>query len=146
VEALGMRTAHLVFAVASTCTFGCVEGGNLAVSGGAPVAAAVQGRISRCAQPVAGADVLLLVQQDRPEQSRPLDARFGPVVTSREGRYVVEIRPAFAVPGAATFQLRVNGDGRTQDVPGGTLDLQLGVPARDTTRFDVDLGVELGQC
>jgi hypothetical protein len=146
VEALGMRTADLVFALASTCAFGCVEGGNLAVSGGAPVAAAVQGRISRCAQPVAGADVLLLVQQDRPEQSRPVDARFGPVVTSGEGRYVVEISPAFAVPGAATFQLRVNGDGRTQDVPGGTLDLQLGVPARDTTRFDVDLGVELGQC
>jgi hypothetical protein len=95
---------------------------------------------------VVGADVLLLVQQDRPEQSRPVDARFGPVVTSREGKYVVEISPASAVPGAATFQLRVNGDGRTQDIPGGTLDLQLGVPARDTTRFDVDLGVELGQC
>ena len=136
-----MRTAHLVFALASTTALACVEGGNLAVSGGAPVAAAVQGRISRCADPVVGADVLLLVQQDRPEQSRPVDARFGPVVTSREGKYVVEISPAFAVPGAATFQLRVNGDGRTQDISGGTLDLQLGVPARDTSRFDVDLGV-----
>jgi hypothetical protein len=50
------------------------------------------------------------------------------------------------VPGLATVQLRVTADGITQDIPGKTLELRLGLPARDTTRFDADLGVELRQC
>jgi hypothetical protein len=123
----------------------CGEGGNLAISAGAPVSGLVIGRITRCGDPVAGAEVLLLVQQDRPEQARPVDARIGPVNTSSEGRYQVEVSPAFAVPGEASMQLRVTENGLTQEI-GGTLALNLGVPPRDTTRFDADLGAERGQC
>ena len=125
---------------------GCVEGGNLAVSAGAPVTGALEGKITRCGDPVAGAQILVLVQQDQPEQARPVDARIGPVTTSRSGEYLVEVAPAFAVPGLATVQLRVTADGITQDIPGKTLELRLGLPARDTTQFDADLGVELRQC
>jgi hypothetical protein len=130
----------------SIAALGCVEGGNLAMSAGAPVTGALQGRITRCGDPVGGAQVLVLVQQDQPEQARPVDSRIGPVTTSRGGEYVVEVAPSFAVPGAATVELRVTADGVTQDIPGGTLELQLGVPPRDTTRFDADLGLELQQC
>jgi hypothetical protein len=130
----------------SIASLGCVEGGNLAISAGAPVTGALEGRITRCGDPIAGAQVLLLVQQDRPEQSRPVDARIGPVTTSRAGEYLVEVAPAFAVPGSASVQLRVTVNGITQDVPGRTLELRLGLPARDTTRFDADLGVEVGHC
>ena len=144
----GLSTAYTCFLAGSIslAALGCVEGGNLAVSAGAPVSGALQGRITRCGDSVAGAQVLLLVQQDQPGQARPVDARIGPVTTSRAGEYVVEVAPSFAVPGAATVQLRVTADGITQDIPGRTLELGLGVPPRDTTRFDADLGVEQQQC
>jgi hypothetical protein len=136
--------------LAGSLSFGalaCVaEGGDLAVSAGAPVTGALEGKITRCGDPVAGAQVLVLVQQNQPEQARPVDARIGPVTTSREGEYLTEVAPAFAVPGVATIQLRVTADGVTQDIPGRTLVLQLGVPPSDTTRLDADLGVELRQC
>jgi hypothetical protein len=130
----------------SIAALACVEGGNLAISAGAPVTGAVEGRISRCGDPVGGAQVLLLVQQDQPEQARPVDARIGPVTTSRGGEYLLEVAPAFAVPGLATVQLRVTADGTTEDIPGKTVQLRLGLPPRDTTRLDADLGVELRQC
>jgi hypothetical protein len=142
----GLSKACFLAGSLSIAALACVEGGNLAVSAGAPVTGALQGRITRCGDPVAGAQVLLLVQQDQPEQARPVDARIGPVTTSRGGEYLVEVAPAFAVPGQATVQLRVTADGITQDIPGGALELQLGLPARDTTRFDADLGLELRQC
>jgi hypothetical protein len=125
---------------------GCVEGGDLAISAGAPVTAALEGRITRCADPILGAEVLVLLQQDQPGQSRPVDVRIGPVTTTRDGRYLVELSPAFAVPGAATVQLRISADGLTQNIPGRTLELRLGVPPRDTVRFDADIGVEREEC
>lgn len=142
----GLSKACFLAGSLSIAAVACVEGGNLAVSAGAPVTGALQGRITRCGDPVAGAQVLLLVQQDQPEQARPVDARIGPVTTSRGGEYLVEVAPAFAVPGPATVQLRVTGEGITQDIPGRTLELRLGLPARDTTRLDADLGAELRQC
>ena len=125
---------------------GCVEAGDLAISAGAPVTAALQGRITRCADPILGAEILVLLQQAQPGQARPVDARIGPVITTRDGRYLIELSPAFAVPGAASVQLRITADGATQDIPGRTLELQLGVPPRDTVRFDADVGVERDEC
>jgi hypothetical protein len=125
---------------------GCVEGGNLAISAGAPVTGALAGSITRCGDPVAGAQIVVLIQQDEPEQARPVDARIGPVTTSRAGQYLVEVAPAFAVPGPANIQLSVTADGISQDIPERPLELRLGSPARDTTRVDADIGMELGQC
>jgi hypothetical protein len=126
---------------------GCVEGGSLAVSAGAPVTAVVQGAITDCGIPIAGADVELRVRQDQPGQARPVDARIGPVTTSGEGRYLIEVAPAFAVPGPAGVQLRVTPEGgATQQVAVGALELRIGRPARDTTRINVDLGEERGAC
>lgn len=144
----GLSKAYTCFLAGSIslAALGCVEGGNLAVSAGAPVTGALQGRITRCGDPVAGAQILVLVQQDQPEQARPVDARIGPVMTSRDGEYLVSVAPAFAVPGLASVQLRVTADGITQEIPVGALELRLGLPARDTTRFDADLGLELRQC
>jgi hypothetical protein len=124
----------------------CVEGGNLAISAGAPVTAAVQGRISDCGKAVASAEVLLTVEQDLEGQARPVNARIGPVTTGRNGGYLLDVSPSFAVPGPADMTLRVTSEGATQEIPGGTLELRLGEPARDTTRFDVDLGAERGTC
>jgi hypothetical protein len=142
----GLSTAWLLAGLVGIATLACVEGGNLAISAGAPVTSALQGRITRCGDPVTRAQILVLVQQDQPEQARPVDALIGPVTTSRDGEYLVEVAPAFAVPGPATVQLRVTADGITQDIPGRTLELRLGLPARDTIRFDADLGIELRQC
>jgi hypothetical protein len=125
---------------------GCVEGGNLAISAGAPVTAVVRGTITDCGTPVAAAEVVLRVQQDEPEQARPVDSRTGPVTTNRQGKYLVEVGPAFAVPGPANVQLRVTAGGVTQEIPGGTLEFRLGLPARDTLRLDADLGQERGVC
>lgn len=141
-----MRGKVFLIELLSIGTLSCVEGGNLAISAGAPVTAVVQGTIRDCGRPVADADVVLRVQQDQPEQARPVDARIGPVSTSREGKYIVEVGLAFAVPGPARVQLRVSGDGVTQEIPGGTLELRIGRPARDTTRLDADLGRERGRC
>jgi hypothetical protein len=145
----GMKQTHrLLFALTLGLTApGCtVAGDSLAISAGSPVTAALEGRITRCAEPVAGAEVLVLLQQAQAGQARPVDARIGPVPTTEEGRYLTELSPAFAVPGAASVQLRVTSGGRVQDIPGRTLELRLGVPASDTTRLDADLGVELRQC
>jgi hypothetical protein len=143
----GMSKATcLLVGLLSIAALACVEGGNLALSAGAPVTGAVEGKITHCGAPVAGAQALLLVQQDQPEQARPVDARIGPVTTSHGGEYLVEVAPAFAVPGVATVQLRVTADGITHDIPGRALELRLGLPPRDTTRLDADLGVELRQC
>jgi hypothetical protein len=126
---------------------GCVEGGDLAVSAGAPVTAVVRGTITDCGTPLGGAEVVLRVQQDEPEQARPVDARIGPVTTSSEGKYLIEVGPAFAVPGPASVQVGVTPQsGATQEVSGGTLELRIGRPARDTTRLNVDLGQERGVC
>ncbi len=124
----------------------CVEGGNLAVSAGAPATAAVQGRNTDCGRAIADAEVVLRVQQDRPEQARPVDTRIGPVATARDGSYLIEVGPSFAVPGPADLQLRVTAGGLTQEITGGFLEFRLGVPPRDTTRFDADLGAERGSC
>lgn len=140
--------------IADTCRGGlvllssvaCVEGGNLAVSAGAPVTAAVQGRVTDCGRSVAGAEVVLRVQQDRAEQARPVDTRIGPVTTARDGSYLIEVSPSFAVPGPADLQLRVTAGGVTREITGGSLEFRLGVPPRDTTRLDADLGAEQGSC
>jgi hypothetical protein len=58
----------------------------------------------------------------------------------------VEVGPAFAVPGPASVQVQVTAAGATREIPGGTLELRLGQPARDTTRIDVDVGLERGAC
>jgi hypothetical protein len=110
------------------------------------VTAVVRGTITSCGSPVVGAQVVLRVQQDEPDQARPVDSRIGPVTTSRQGRYLIEVGPAFAVPGPADVQLRVTADGITQEFPGGILELRLGLPARDTLRLDADLRQERGVC
>jgi hypothetical protein len=125
---------------------GCGEGGFLAISVGAPATAVVRGSITDCGIPLPGADVVLQVQQDQPGQARPVDARIGPVTTSGEGRYLIEVAPAFAVPGPAGVQLWVTAGGVTREIPGGTLKLRLGLPARDTIRLDADLGREREAC
>jgi hypothetical protein len=127
----------------------CGEGGLLAVSVGAPVTAVVEGVVTECGAPVPEAEVVLLVQQARPGQARPVDSRTGPVTTDRQGEYVVEVGPAFAVPGPASVRLRVTPPGGpTLELPGGVLELSLGSPARDTTRLDADLdpGLAPGGC
>lgn len=126
-------------------TLGCVEGGSLAISVGAPVAGAVEGRITDCGRAVSGAEVVLRVQQDERHQARPVDVEVGPVTTSRDGWYVVEVGPAFAVPGAARVQLQaVNGVSLELDGP--NLSFTLGFPPRDTVRFDADVGLHRGTC
>jgi len=119
---------------------------NLFISTGAPVGAVVRGRITFCGTAVSGAEVVLLVQQNQPEQSRPVDSRIGPVTTGRNGQYLVDVGPSFAVPGPASMQLRVTSGGSSQEIPGGTLELRMGTPPSDTTRFDADLGAERGAC
>jgi hypothetical protein len=126
--------------------FGCVEGGNLAVSGGAPVTAVVQGTITDCGRPIANTEIFLHIEQDQPGQARAVDARIGPVTTSRDGSYLVEVAPAFAVPGPASVQLQVTAAGVMREIPAGTLQLRLGQPARDTTRIDLDIGLEREVC
>jgi hypothetical protein len=123
----------------------CGEGGSLAISAGAPVSAAVRGRLTDCGQAVSNANVLLAVQQDL-NQSRPVDTRIGPGTTSPDGGFFFEVSPSFAVPGAASMQLQVTVDGITDTIAGGTLEFRLGAPPRDTARFDADLGAERGSC
>ena len=109
------------------------------MSAGAPVSAAVRGRITNCGEPVPDASVLLLVQQDLQEQARPVDTQLGPVTTTHDGAYAFEISPSFAVPGPASMALRVTTGGITDSIEGGTLEFRIGIPARDTARFDVDI-------
>ncbi|MFL5448826.1 MAG: hypothetical protein ACJ8A6_03545 [Gemmatimonadales bacterium] len=128
------------------CLLACVEGGSLAISAGAPVTAAVQGHITNCGEAVPNASVLLVVQQDLQEQSRPVDTRIGPVTTTHDGAYAFHVSPSFAVPGPASIQLEVTTGGTTDEIEGGTLEFRMGSPARDTTRFDVDLGNRRRAC
>ena len=124
---------------------GCGEVGSLAISAGAPVSAAVAGRITECGSPLSGVAVVLRVQQDEPHQARPVDAEIGSATTSRDGRYAVEVSPAFAVPGPARVQLRaVNGV--SLELIGPNLQFTLGSPPRDTLRFDADVGLQRGTC
>lgn len=141
-----MRRNGLLIQILSLVAFGCAEGGNLAISGGAPVTAVVRGTITNCGSAVPNAEVVLHVRQDEPEQVQAVDARVGPVTTSREGRYILEVGPAFAVPGPASVQLQVTAQGITQEITGATLEFRLGQPARDTMRLDADLGMERGVC
>ena len=123
----------------------CGEGGSLGISAGAPVTAAVGGRLTDCGTPLASANVLLAVQQDL-DQTRPVDARIGPHTTSPDGGFFFEVSPPFAVPGGASMQLQVTVDGVTDTIAGGTLEFRLGSPPRDTSRFDANLGAERGTC
>ena len=134
--------------LASLACLGCVEGGgDLAISAGAPVTGAVRGTVFRCGIPVPDAEVALHVVQAEAGQARPVDTRVGPVTTDRAGGYVVEVGPAFAVPGPATVSLLVTGPGAmTQELPGATLELRLGTPPVDTLRLDADLGRATGAC
>ncbi len=125
---------------------GCVEGGTLAISAGAPVMAAVRGQVTDCGRPVAGADVMLRVRQDLAEQARPVDASIGPLTTGRNGSYFAEIGPPFAVPGRAGLQLTVTAAGATVELEAASLRFTLGTPARDTLRIDTDLAIHRGFC
>jgi len=125
----------------------CVaEGGSLAISAGAPVTAAVRGHITNCGEAVSNASVLLVVQQDLQGQARPVDTQIGPVTTTQDGAYAFHISPSFAVPGPANMQLEVTTGGTTDEIEGGTLEFRMGTPARDTARFDVDLGNRRRAC
>ena len=124
---------------------GC-EVAYLAISTGAPVTVAVRGVVTNCGEAVANASVLLMVQQDLQGQTRPVDTQIGPVTTTPNGRYAFDVSPSFAVPGAASMQLEVTTGGTTDLIEGGTLEFSMGSPARDTARFDVDLGNRRGGC
>ena len=129
-----------VVGILSLGVLACGEVELLAVSAGAPVTAAAEGAVTLCGAPVPEAEVVLLLQQAKPGQARPLDARIGPVTTNQQGEYVVEVGPPFAVPGPASVRLRVTPPGGpTLELPGGVLELRMGSPARDTTRLDADL-------
>jgi hypothetical protein len=137
------RAAIFVVGILSLGSLACGEVELLAISAGAPVTAVVEGAVTECGAPVPEAEVVLLLQQTKPGQARPLDARIGPVTTDRQGEYVVEVGPAFAVPGSASVRLRVTpAGGPTLELPGGVLHFRLGSPARDTARLDADLDTE----
>lgn len=142
------RIVHLALVgCLSLAWLGCGEGGDLALSAGAPVTGAVAGTITDCGAAVPGATVVVLVQQAEPGQTRPVDTRTGPAATDRRGEYRMEIAPAFAVPGPASVRLLVTPPGGpARELPGGTLELGLGEPARDTLRVDLDVGVVAGVC
>jgi hypothetical protein len=126
---------------------GCGESGDLAISAGAPVSGVVGGRITECGTPVFGAEVVLAVHQAEAGQVRPVDAEFGPAMTDRKGEYLLEVTPAFAVPGRVVVHLSVtSASGDLQEVASGTLHLGLGRPARDTLRLDADRGIAAGVC
>ncbi len=143
-----MKGAKLaVVAALSIAWLGCGEGGDLALSAGAPVTAAVVGTITDCGIPIPGAAVVLRVHQATSAQARPVDTRSGAVTTDRRGEYFIEVAPAFAVPGPATVRLLVTPPGRAlQEFPGGTVELGLGQPPRDTLRLDADLGLAARVC
>jgi hypothetical protein len=62
---------------------------------------------------------VLDIQQDLDQQARPVDIRIGPHTTSRDGRFLFEVSPSFAVPGPASMQLQVTANGVTETVSGG---------------------------
>ena len=133
--------------LASLACLGCVEGGDLAISAGAPVTGAVRGTVFRCGIPVPSAEVAVHVVQAESDRHGGSTPGSAPVTTDRAGGYVVEVGPAFAVPGPATVSLLVTGPGATtQELPGATLELRLGTPPVDTLRLDADLGRATGAC
>jgi hypothetical protein len=126
---------------------GCIEGGDLAVSAGAPVSGAVRGTVLECGRPVANVGVSVHLRQSESGQARPVDQRIGPVVTDARGGYVIGVEPPFAIPGAATVALVVTlTDGAPHELAGATLELELGTPPRDTLRLDADVGLATGGC
>jgi hypothetical protein len=141
VETVKASSLWVVLLLANGC-----EVAYLAISAGAPVTVAIRGVVTNCGAAVANASVLLMVQQDLQAQTRPVDTRVGPVTTSHDGGYAFEISPSFAVPGPASMQLEVTAGGTTDVIEGHTLEFRMGSPARDTARFDVDLGNRRGVC
>ena len=142
-----MKTRFAAVAALSVGWFGCGEGGDLAVSAGAPVTGAVRGTITECGTPVSGVEVVLAVQQAEPDQARAVDTEIGPARTGRHGEYLLEVAPAFAVPGRAVVHLSATSpSGDLQELASGILDLSLGRPARDTLRLDADRGIAAGVC
>jgi hypothetical protein len=125
---------------------GCGEVGLLAISVGSPVEGVVRGVITICARAVPSPELQLRVHQDRPEQARPVDARIGPFTGERDGSYLVEVGPAFAVPGAASVALLMTSPAGLDTIAQGSLEFALGTPARDTLRLDADLGLHSGSC
>jgi hypothetical protein len=126
---------------------GCGEGGDLALSAGAPATAVVRGTIVQCGIPVAAATVVLRVQQPDLGQARPVDTEVGPVTTDSRGQYLIEAAPPFAVPGPALVRLRVTPPGGSpQEFSADTVEFGLSQPARDTLRLDADLGAAAGAC
>ena len=131
----------------SLMCFGCGEAGDLALSAGAPATAAVAGTITDCGIPVPGAAVVLQVQQDESGQARAVDTRTRAVMTDRGGGYLVDVAPAFAIPGPAAVRLLVTPPGGAmQDLTGGTVEFGLEQPPRDTLRLDADLGTAARAC
>jgi hypothetical protein len=123
------------------------EGGDLALSAGAPVTGVVEGTITNCGIPVSGAVVVLLVGQGGSGQARPRDSRSAAVTTGRHGEYLVGVAPPFAVPGAAAVRLLVTPPGgEQQELPGGTVELGLLLPPQDTLHLDGDLGEAARRC
>jgi hypothetical protein len=142
-----MKARFAAVATLSIGWFGCDEGGDLSVSAGAPATGAVSGTITECGTPVSGVEVVLAVRQAEPGQARPVDAEIGPATTGRQGEYFLEVAPAFAVPGRAVVRLLVTSpSGGLRELASGTLDLNLGRPARDTLRLDADRGRAAGVC
>ncbi len=117
----------------------CGEGGDLAISAGAPVVGAVHGTITACSLPVPEAEVRLQVDQDDIGQARPVHTMIGPVTSDARGRYALEVSPPFAIPGPAHVELRVIPPGGAErEFPGRMMRLTLG-EADDTLRLDADL-------
>ena len=126
---------------------GCIEGGDLAVSAGAPVSGAVRGTVLECGRPVPNVGVAVHLRQSESGQARPVDQQIGPVVTDAQGGYIIEVEPPFAIPGAATVALVVTLlDGAPHELSGATIELHLGTPPRDTLRLDADVGLATGAC
>jgi hypothetical protein len=140
----GRSVMNQVFLVSLAGALGC-EGGFLAISAGAPVSGVIFGIITDCGSVVVGGVVVLRVQQNEPYQTRPVDVEVGPVTTDRDGRYVVEVGPSFAVPGRAQVQL-VSVNGTIMDLVGPDLHFAMGVPPKDTLRLDADVGAHRGSC
>ena len=140
----GRSVMNRVLMVSLAGALGC-EAGFLAISTGAPVSGVIMGIITDCGTVVVGGVVVLRVQQNEPYQARPVDVEVGPVTTSRDGRYVVEVGPSFAVPGRAQVQI-VSVNGTMMDLVGPNLHLTMGDPPKDTLRLDADVGAHRGSC
>ena len=137
---------RLVVVALSAGSFGCGEGGDLALSAGAPVVGMAEGTITDCGAPVPEAEVRLLVEQADIGQARPVRAELGPVISDRRGMSAIEVSPAFAIPGPALVRPRVRPPaGDVHEFPGRTMELSLG-EAEDTLQLDADLGDATGGC